>query len=155
MRYELIREKQVKQPKPKRKPPATYVDITSIAVNKQHTRRYLRLNNGAYFKVNAIVAYNYKTKKGFFMFVTTVDKHKVKTFLRKTNIKDFSHDKAFLFRGLGFEYYTMRHKQHIEHIFGFKRAIYQKHKRKPYVAIELLEDYREYFKRLGLEEVKP
>jgi len=137
----------------------TYIDITSLAIRKQHNPRYLILGktpNGKLIKldIDIIVSFDIKTRKGYYAFVPhNPKKALIRKFLEKTNITLFNHDKGFIFKGLGIAYYSTRHKQKIEHIFSFKRWIYRKHKAKPFKANELFNEYRRYFNNKGFKEI--
>jgi len=109
---------------------------------------------GEYFKAYAIVLYNKETKTGFYTIIVGNPKPiKVLNFMEKLQFREtFKHDKGFHYKLCrnGILQHGYRDKQIIEHLFGFKVAIYRN---KPKTAIELLEKYRYYFKRLGLKEV--
>jgi len=152
-KYELIRDK---QPKPKQPYVKCnwYSDLTSIAVRKQHKPRFMKLRKGLYFKAYAIVLYNKETKTGFYTIVVGNPKPiQVLRFIEKLQFRQpFKHDKGFHYKLCrnGMLQHGYRDKQIIEHLFGFKVAIYRDI---PNTAIELLEKYRHYFNRLGLKEV--
>mgnify|MGYP000082394006 CR=1 FL=1 len=134
------------------------IDITSVAVRKQHKPRYPKFN-GKTIKIDAIVLKRLNQNKGWFSFVAHTDlkREMIHRFLEKVGIdKDqIIHDKDFLFNFGETFYYAPTVKQAIEHIFGFKKAIYEMWKRKEIKNMQqLLDLYRKYFSRLGLEEVK-
>lgn len=154
-RYDLIRER-----KPKAKKPYVkcewYSDLTSISVKKLHKRRFMRLSDGTYYIAYAIVLYNKETKNGFYTIVigNPTPKHILK-FLEKLQFREtFKHDKGFHYKLCknGILQHGYRDKQIIEHLFGFKGAIYRN---LPKTTEELLEKYRYYFEeRLNLREVE-
>jgi len=133
------------------------IDITSLAVKKQHKQRYPKIN-GKFIKIDIIVLKKLNENKGFFCFVSKKDLNRktVHKFLEKIGINpsEIIHDKDFLFNfGVSFNY-SPTVKQAIEHIFGFKRVIYQKWRNKEITTIkQLIETYRYYFTRIGLKEI--
>jgi len=133
------------------------IDITSVAVRKQHKQRYPSFN-GKTIKIDAIVLKKLNKNEGWFSFIAHTDlkRKMVHKFLEKIGIdkNQIIHDKDFLFNFGETFYYAPTVKQAIEHIFGFKKVIYKKWKNKEYkTIIEILNDYRKYFTRNGLKEI--
>jgi len=116
------------------------------------------MDKGKYFKCYAIVLYNKQTKNGFFSFIPNNPKPKqVLRFFEKLDFREtFKRDKGFHYKYLknGIPEQGYRDKQIIEHLFGFKVAIYKKFAKGEIKNVkELLDLYRYYFNRLELKEV--
>jgi len=154
----LIREKREKTPKPLKE---YYIDIGAVAVKPRKKKRYMKLPNGKYLKINYIFVQKqigYKQYHGYYTFVAgTVRQYHVRRFLRQIDdisADNINHDKAFIFKNIGTEYFGYKPKAFAEHIQGFKRVIYLQY-RKGLIktAVDLLNAYRYYFNRLGLREI--
>jgi len=145
--------------KPSNHIPAIWlIDISSVAIRKQHKSRYLRLRKNEFLKIDFVALYNYKQKRGFFRFIPHEGCSLVKEmnkFIEAVGIDKniIYHDKGFCFK-FGIHYHTQRVKQRIEHIFGFKRYIYVAYKNGEIKnAKDLFDLYRKYLAKLNLEEV--
>ena len=136
------------------------IDITSLAIRKQHKKRYMRLKRktktakAKYLKIDYIVLWNNRTKRGYYRATTELTVNNVNKFVKDIGIDktQIAHDKGFIFK-FGVQYWSMREKQKIEHIFGFKRVAFEKFKRGEIkTAQELINLYEFYFNKMGLEK---
>jgi len=159
--YDLIREPEIyadyrPREKPKQILKAWKIDITSLAVKAQHKKRYLRIANGKYLKIDYLVLYNSERKIGYARaYANKITKEDIKKFIRDIGIDkdEIAHDKAGIF-DFGVQYWTQKEKQKIEHIFGFKCTIYNKYKNGEITkAYQLINLYKEYFEKLNIQVI--
>jgi len=152
------KDRRFKPIKPKfPKPSMTWImDISSLAIRKQHKKRYLRLRENLYLEIDFVVLYNHRKKRGFFRFIDHKVKYKdIQDFVKEIGIDKsvIFHDKGYIFR-FGIQYHSQREKQIIESRFGFKRWIYRAYKNKEIsTAKDLFDIYRKYLAKLNLKEV--
>lgn len=141
-----------------------YIDISSLAVRKQHSVRYLYIRRGIKLEINFVCLVDLKTKKGWYRFIPHKSKglkRIINEFVEKVGIdkRRIYHDKSFLF-GFGVSYHgvslmSQRHKQKIESQFNFKRWIYREYERGMIkTAKDLFKLYRHYLTDIkGFEEI--
>lgn len=143
-----------------------YIDISSLAIRKQHSVRYLYIRRGLKLEIDFVCLYDSVRKKGYYRFIPHRTKSKnelrniINDFVNKIGIDttQIFHDKSFLF-GFGVSYHgvsveTTKHKQKIEHVFSFKRWIYREYKRGNIKTSEqLFTIYRKYLNGKNLTEI--
>jgi len=99
------------------------------------------------------VLYNSEHKIGYARAIASkITKKEIEKFIRDIGIdrNEIAHDKAGIF-DFGTQYWTQREKAKIEHVFGFKKAIYEKYKKGEIKrATELLSLYKKYFEKQNI-----
>ena len=151
---------------PKSKHARYYIDISSVAIRKQHNVRYMYIKRGIKLDIDFVCLYDTLRKEGYYKFIPHRTKKRdelrkiINDFVKKIGIDatQIFHDKTFLF-GFGVSYCgvsleTQRHKQKIEHVFSFKRWVYREYKRGNIkTSKELFSIYRKYLNGRNLEEI--
>lgn len=138
-----------------------YIDISSVAIRKQHKMRYMYIKRGVKLDIDFVCLVDTKEQKGYYRFIPHKNSRDIiNDFVNKTRVDktQIYHDKSFLF-GFGISYCgvslrTQQHKQKIEHIFSFKRWVYREFKRGTIQnARDLFKIYRKYLNKRGLKEI--